>query len=42
MPGWLVDDPRKITVNYIYVSNVQVPHKVKQTLDTHIVKKQTS
>jgi len=38
MPGWLVDDPRKITVNYIYVSNVQVPHKVKQTLDTDLVK----
>ena len=23
MPGWLVDDPRKIKVNYIYVSTIK-------------------
>ena len=28
MPGWLVDDPRKIKTNYIYVSNVKVPPMV--------------
>jgi hypothetical protein len=31
MPGWLVDDPRKITVNYIYISNVKIgPFKSKE------------